>query len=488
MMMFSEKQRFVFRYEILTDETSPRNNRPLKGTSAVTHILQSVDMETNQYQLGKTKIFIKDPASLFLLEETRERKFDSYARLIQKAFRKHFSQQNLLKQKEEAADIFYQKKERRRHSINRNFFSDYIGMDHKPELRMLVGKREKIEFALTVDEYNKRFKPEKRDLILTQKAVWLIGREKVKSGSEKGKLVPTVIRKLNLDKIAKVSFSPRQDDMTVIHISGDVGEDYASCLDISLKTEFITILVKKIQERCNKNLQLEFTDMIEYTSKKGKIGSDKRKMSFTIGDSDKMILKASGIINKDATVFIGSGLPNTTRPTQNPSKPKRVNNNNNNIKASRPKNNAFSNKSSTRVPPGPPMGPAPSHQPTVRPNVDLNKIKRNSRHKRHTGEIDMSVLNVPEGGVSRTIRESMTVSTGQRPVPGGGRPKPKPRMTKQSLPKVKALYEYQARDVDELSFDVNDILELVKEDDSGWWTGRLNGKEGFFPNNYVQKL
>ena len=52
---------------------------------------------------------------------------------------------------------------------------------------------------------------------------------------------------------------------------------------------------------------------------------------------------------------------------------------------------------------------------------------------------------------------------GQRPVPGGGRPKPKPRMTKQSLPKVKALYEYQARDVDELSFDVNDILELVKE-------------------------
>ena len=35
-------------------------------------------------------------------------------------------------------------------------------------------------------------------------------------------------------------------------------------------------------------------------------------MSFTIGDSDKMILKASGIINKDATVFIGSGLPNTT--------------------------------------------------------------------------------------------------------------------------------------------------------------------------------
>ena len=106
---------------------------PLKyshlGTKAITHILKSVDMEQNQFQLGKSKVFIKDPASvscmtilnidyeerersatgwifsfqLFLLEETRDRKFDSYARMIQKAFRKHFSQQMLLKQKEEAA-------------------------------------------------------------------------------------------------------------------------------------------------------------------------------------------------------------------------------------------------------------------------------------------------------------------------------------------------------------------------------------------------
>ena len=113
----------LLRYEILTEETSPRNKRPLQGTSAVNIILKSVDVDSTQYQLGNTKIFIKDPASvskicmsgknidmdiffkLFLLEETRDRKFDSYARLIQKAFRKHFSQQMLLKQKEEAAGM-----------------------------------------------------------------------------------------------------------------------------------------------------------------------------------------------------------------------------------------------------------------------------------------------------------------------------------------------------------------------------------------------
>ncbi len=33
--------------------------------------------------MGRTKIFIKNPESLFLLEELRERKFDGYARIIQ---------------------------------------------------------------------------------------------------------------------------------------------------------------------------------------------------------------------------------------------------------------------------------------------------------------------------------------------------------------------------------------------------------------------
>ena len=68
----------------------------------------------------------------------------------------------------------------------------------------MVGKREKVEFAETVDEYNRRFKPSKRDLILTGKAVWLIGREKAKEGPSKGNMVPVVERKIDFDKIAKV--------------------------------------------------------------------------------------------------------------------------------------------------------------------------------------------------------------------------------------------------------------------------------------------
>ncbi len=40
---------------------------------------------------------------LFLLEERREKKFDYYARVLQKAFRKYFNQQKFIREKEEAA-------------------------------------------------------------------------------------------------------------------------------------------------------------------------------------------------------------------------------------------------------------------------------------------------------------------------------------------------------------------------------------------------
>ena len=39
-----------------------------------------------------------------------------------------------------ASDILFNKKERRRGSLNRNFVGDYIGLEDNPALRALVGK------------------------------------------------------------------------------------------------------------------------------------------------------------------------------------------------------------------------------------------------------------------------------------------------------------------------------------------------------------
>ena len=39
-----------------------------------------------------------------------------------------------------------------------------------------------------------------------------------------------------------------------------------------------------------------------------------------------------------------------------------------------------------------------------------------------------------------------------------------------------------------MSFHAGDIIEIVAETNADWWTGRINGKQGLFPSNYVEKI
>jgi len=51
------------RYAILTPETWPRwKGEPRQG---IKHVLVSVNIDVDQYQMGRTKIFIKNPESVF---------------------------------------------------------------------------------------------------------------------------------------------------------------------------------------------------------------------------------------------------------------------------------------------------------------------------------------------------------------------------------------------------------------------------------------
>ncbi|VBB34855.1 unnamed protein product, partial [Acanthocheilonema viteae] len=179
--------KFLYRYAILSPKTWPNyHGDPREGIKI---ICQTVNMDRDQYQLGKTKIFIKNPESLFLLEEMRERKYDSYARVIQKAFKKFTAQKRYAKLKEDAYSLFLNRKERRRFSINRNFVGDYIGLDCHSALQALAGRKERIVFAATINKYDRRFKVSKLDFLITTNKIVLIGREVEKKGPNKGKII-----------------------------------------------------------------------------------------------------------------------------------------------------------------------------------------------------------------------------------------------------------------------------------------------------------
>ena len=56
------------RYAILTPETYPRWNGDVK--SGIKHLLKAVNMDADQWQLGKTKVFIKNPESVCVFDST----------------------------------------------------------------------------------------------------------------------------------------------------------------------------------------------------------------------------------------------------------------------------------------------------------------------------------------------------------------------------------------------------------------------------------
>uniref|UniRef100_A0A8C9TRL9 Osteoclast-stimulating factor 1 n=1 Tax=Scleropages formosus TaxID=113540 RepID=A0A8C9TRL9_SCLFO len=429
-------RKFLNRYAILTKESWPTWRGDEK--QGVLHLLRSVNMDQEQFQLGRTKVFIKAPESLFLLEETRERKFDGYARTIQRAWRKYQARKRYVQMREEASDLLFNKKERRRHSINRNFVGDYLGMDDRPELRRFLAKREKIDFANTVTKYDRRFKGIKRDLILTPRCLYLIGREKVKQGPEKGQVMEVLKRKIEVERILGVSLSTLQDDFLIIH-----EQEYDSLLECTFKTEFVSLLARRFEERSQRKLPLKFGNTLEVKLKKENWGpwsaGGSRQVQFVQGQGDEAVLKPS---NKMLQVSIGPGLPKSSRPTK--------------------KN--FVTSRSSGIHQNYPMRPAPGPP-----------------GKKHTRFFHCTLIC---SHIMFVMAHRQSVS---RPTPGGGRPKPAPK-PKPQVQQCKALYAYDAQDTDELSFNADDIIDIVKEDASGWWTGRLRGKQGLFPNNYVTKL
>ena len=51
-----------------------------------------------------------------------------------------------------------------------------------------------------------------------------------------------------------------------------------------------------------------------------------------------------------------------------------------------------------------------------------------------------------------------------------------------------AKFTFDADQPGDLGFKKGDVITIVKrtESEADWWTGRLEGREGIFPSNYVE--
>uniref|UniRef100_A0A1I8IIQ8 Myosin motor domain-containing protein n=1 Tax=Macrostomum lignano TaxID=282301 RepID=A0A1I8IIQ8_9PLAT len=471
--------KFLKRYAILTKETWPQwRGDPKEG---INHLMAHVAMDRAQWQLGKTKLFIKSPES--------------------KAFRSHNSDRAVSNLRSRARDLYHGKKERRWCSLYRQYVGDYIGLDEHPgptaclRREKLLRKKDKVLFAETVVKYDRRFRPVNRDLLLAADRLSIIGRELV------------IKRSVAVSDILSLHLSPYQDGFLVVKCRD--GDD--SLLEVACKTELLLLLLER-----NPDLKIDFSTSVEFSlPKRGLLGRTTRRVNFVCDrarvrqpdsvhdrrvatdDSARVVLKSSGIGGRGGlTVTVGSGLSNTTDASG--PRPSR-------LVAAGNAPSVSSRRSSIRASRQPASCPRPGagRETTTAAPASGSSRSRNAgkvlqppqpaascRNRRPPSDSsDNSRIRIRIRIPPPILTDSVIYQAVQKPGP------PRPPVPRQkpppppptAVPRCVALWAYDAQDTNELSFNVDDVIEIVKKD-SAWWHCRLNGREGLLPSNYVREL
>ncbi|XP_008298692.1 intersectin-2b isoform X1 [Stegastes partitus] len=95
----------------------------------------------------------------------------------------------------------------------------------------------------------------------------------------------------------------------------------------------------------------------------------------------------------------------------------------------------------------------------------------------------------PNGG-KVDIQEKLTSLLRGLEERKGGQPRAKQHRKSAALTSFKALYPFDARNNEELSFGADDIIEVdeTTEREEGWLYGSRQGKMGWFPESYVERV
>ncbi|KAI0024176.1 BAR domain-containing protein [Xylariomycetidae sp. FL0641] len=75
-----------------------------------------------------------------------------------------------------------------------------------------------------------------------------------------------------------------------------------------------------------------------------------------------------------------------------------------------------------------------------------------------------------------------------KPKPPPPKPKPSRFSATPNVETVTALYDYSAQAEGDLSFRAGEVIEIVSrtQNENEWWTGKIHGRTGQFPGNYVK--
>lgn len=264
--------RFVARYKMLSPTTWPTSSH-LEPMQACRAIMSAMSIaEGSQYQLGKTKIFIRQPVSLFTLEELRERKLQILATLIQKIYRSYRTRKFYRELRSQSLALFGRSKLRRKASVRRHYVGDYLGLAGNPIITKLLCAQHKekgtLLFSDEIDKINRKNKSQRRILLLTPTAIYNLAPGKYKCN-----------RRIELKDVSGVSVSPLADNFVVLQVA----KEYDYVFVAERKTELLTALNDAIKTLTGQALPISYSMDINVKTK----NKDSQRVVFVKNESQR---------------------------------------------------------------------------------------------------------------------------------------------------------------------------------------------------------
>lgn len=422
---------FVHRYNMICPEIWLKKNHRPDGKKDAKAILDSMAIggEGESFAMGKTKIFIRRPETLFQLEEMRERKLNDVAMMIQNAFRGYKARKYFLELREKSMGIF-QGKKRRRNSWVLFFQGDYIFAKDSLELKSIFehpnsgGHDRQIVFADRCDVMAKKNQLEPRHVVFTEKSIYVTD------------LKWKQARRIDLRMVRSFDLSTFADGFVVIKVN-QPQPGKATEADLVLhtlkKAELATVMSEKSK------MQLNFNDKIEFSYKKVGLFSSKillGNLTFTESSSTKFFqLQMNPGDYSNVTVLISPSLGSKAPMQLSGSAPER----------------AIANLAGRAA---------------------AGFIDHSNKAKMMRGKGEKMTETRPKSDGNALVGSSMV-----------------PLSDLSGKKKIKVLYDYKGSNQKDLNVFVGDMLFLIESFSDGWIDVQSEaGKRGLIPGSYVEAM
>ncbi|KIY73607.1 myosin class I heavy chain [Cylindrobasidium torrendii FP15055 ss-10] len=472
-------EKMVERFYLLSPNTSYAGEYTWSGDpkSGCEQILKDTGIAKDEWQMGTTKAFIKNPETLFALETMRDRYWHNMAGRIQRAWRNFIRYrhecarriQRFWKNNKEAIvyaqardhghQILGGRKERRRMSLlsYRRFMGDYLGVNGKSPLGQELANacgtgNEEVVFSsriqILVSKLGRSSKPGPRFLLVTARALHIVSLN-VKDGQQSY----LCDRKMQIAAIKSLGMSTLRDDWMCINMSmgSEEGDPVIHCY---FKTELASILIKLSHNA----ITLNVTATLEYTKKK-----DKRAQITVV--RDETIKKDD--LYKSHAVHVPTGEPATSQsfpPAKRKAGVVRPITQGKLLKAGGPSKKPTGSRPTPTpraLPGGGAPPPAPKPKPTPAP---------------------VATPSVAAAAAARAPPVGRSVPPPPPPPPA---PVAAPAVPAKPMYKAKFAFEGQEG---EMNLKKDDLVELVEKDDNGWWLVKRGSEEGWAPFNYLEEV